>query len=655
MALFDRKSKTESIEKALDTVTMRRDHRLGLSVRTETVKSLEEVARYNPILSSAIRHIISNCYRVKYSEWNGKEQVENSPMTNTLTNPSAFLPDVAVYSQLFFDYLFWGNAYAEIIKTGDTVYLNPIPYSVITPKFNMRDGLVDLASIEYEIKIKGKTITKTSDEIFAWSDYSFGMENYRGIPKIVHLLYALTNSDNADRFNESYIKNGGVPSGFFSTESTNPEVLKKLVDEYKRAHGDPDKAGAMGFIGGNAKWIQTGTNINEMSFEILKQVSRTEILALYNIPPLLIGITNDVNYAVAQVERKLFIEVTIKPIVDSFAATIQKKFTELYPSRKFGTLYADVDSLPEMQQDLLSKLQTAMYAVNLGFDLKDVAQELNLPFQKVNESSQSVPVQASVKNFEIIKSATRNEFRGTMRTLLHSRKTQVEKGYVIDLEKFFVSQRNELLDKVREIENRKSLISDYVDELLMYANGQTESWNKSLRYITGKYLTNVSSDVAQKFIVDVGLVYRQTAAEAFAMSTRVNKIVGVNDTTFKLLDDSLRSAIANSQDYRSAIEAMTQTVRSVFDTRKNGSGIIAQTEGNGYANEVTQISYADNNVSKISWLTAGDELVRPSHAAIDGETIELNGMFSNGLRYPGDQNGDAGEVINCRCSTLPEA
>lgn len=53
-------------------------------------------------------------------------------------------------------------------------------------------------------------------------------------------------------------------------------------------------------------------------------------------------------------------------------------------------------------------------------------------------------------------------------------------------------------------------------------------------------------------------------------------------------------------------------------------------------------------VTKI-WHTARDPRVRDSHAAQDRQTIGLNEVFGNGLRYPGDPSGGAHETANCRC------
>jgi hypothetical protein len=58
-----------------------------------------------------------------------------------------------------------------------------------------------------------------------------------------------------------------------------------------------------------------------------------------------------------------------------------------------------------------------------------------------------------------------------------------------------------------------------------------------------------------------------------------------------------------------------------------------------------------NKHTKI-WRTAGDNRVRDSHAAIDGEEVDINALFSNGLKRPKDPDGRPEEVYNCRCTIL---
>jgi|GEM_PF-2358161 len=80
---------------------------------------------------------------------------------------------------------------------------------------------------------------------------------------------------------------------------------------------------------------------------------------------------------------------------------------------------------------------------------------------------------------------------------------------------------------------------------------------------------------------------------------------------------------------------------------------IARTEIHGSHMQGVMNSYEDMGVEYLQWGAAHDNRTRDTHAALDGEIIPWNGVFSNGLRYPGDTNGPISEWINCRCGVLP--
>ena len=52
------------------------------------------------------------------------------------------------------------------------------------------------------------------------------------------------------------------------------------------------------------------------------------------------------------------------------------------------------------------------------------------------------------------------------------------------------------------------------------------------------------------------------------------------------------------------------------------------------------------------WVATLDSRTRHSHRQLDGETVEVDGTFSNGCRFPGDPRGDPSEVYNCRCTLI---
>lgn len=50
------------------------------------------------------------------------------------------------------------------------------------------------------------------------------------------------------------------------------------------------------------------------------------------------------------------------------------------------------------------------------------------------------------------------------------------------------------------------------------------------------------------------------------------------------------------------------------------------------------------------WIASLDFRTRESHRHLDGEIVDIDEKFSNGLKFPGDPNGAPAEIYNCRCS-----
>ena len=52
------------------------------------------------------------------------------------------------------------------------------------------------------------------------------------------------------------------------------------------------------------------------------------------------------------------------------------------------------------------------------------------------------------------------------------------------------------------------------------------------------------------------------------------------------------------------------------------------------------------------WLATLDGRTRHSHAMLDGKVVDKDKKFENGCMFPGDPNGPAAEVYNCRCTLI---
>lgn len=103
---------------------------------------------------------------------------------------------------------------------------------------------------------------------------------------------------------------------------------------------------------------------------------------------------------------------------------------------------------------------------------------------------------------------------------------------------------------------------------------------------------------------------------------------------------------------------------SVLDIAESMKAVIGNNEVSAIRNTRTMTTSAENNgrldsyknlanqgvVMKKEWIATPDDRTRPTHLAIDGEQIDLDEVFSNGCRFPGDSKGPAEEVWMCRCT-----
>lgn len=142
-----------------------------------------------------------------------------------------------------------------------------------------------------------------------------------------------------------------------------------------------------------------------------------------------------------------------------------------------------------------------------------------------------------------------------------------------------------------------------------------------------------------------------------------NKMTGINwaermgrnrDETVFQIKQEIAKGLINGESYRK----MSRRLKNELDIDANKSLTIARTEGGRARSEATQDSMEEavekGVVMKKRWLSTVDERTRTSHRYLDGEVVDIDEKFSNGLLMPRDPTGSASEVINCRCEHIAE-
>jgi hypothetical protein len=148
-------------------------------------------------------------------------------------------------------------------------------------------------------------------------------------------------------------------------------------------------------------------------------------------------------------------------------------------------------------------------------------------------------------------------------------------------------------------------------------------------------------------------------ARAWVMQRVAEKVTPIINTTRKQAERLIRQVTDTAVVEGLGVEALGRLMRQTF--RQEASALsrarantIARTETHNAANSAAHEAIRSTGlpVSK-EWVAAIDGRERESHAAANGQIVDMNQPFlvdGEELQYPGDPSGSAENVINCRCA-----
>lgn len=125
------------------------------------------------------------------------------------------------------------------------------------------------------------------------------------------------------------------------------------------------------------------------------------------------------------------------------------------------------------------------------------------------------------------------------------------------------------------------------------------------------------------------------------------------------LKTSVRQEISRGIAQSLSYQEMARNIKNTTNVDYNKTLRIAKTEGHRIQCESAynvQVRAKQKGADIVKqWDSTLDSRTRHTHQKLDGELVKVDEKFSNGLLYPGDSNGVASEVVNCRCALLQRA
>lgn len=624
----------------------------------------------------AISKIATNIAQTPFSLYRGDEQVWEHPVIDLLNRPNPQLSGFQIWeaTAIFLNLrgeCFWildesmGMAAGLAGSVPSAIWVfNPDRFKPAV------DASGNLVGWTY------KQVALRPDEVIHFKFFN-PYDDIRGLSPLEAARISMETDYRAIKYNEAFFKNSAVPEiGLVVPGALSDEQFNRLLAQWESRHKGESKAHRIALLEGGLDVKQLGLKHKDMDFLEQRKFSLEEILGVFGVPKA-IALTSDLRYATAMVQRKAFWNDTLLPQMALIAGKLQADFFPRFAPEFAG--WFDTDQVEELREDLKNKTEVAHKLWQMGFTANEINDRLDLGFapkpwrdlwwvginlvpvelgmtppEERSTGGRQLPAGGEIKQLE---EPRREAYR--RRFLL---KQQVlEKQFQSKIKRYFFEQRQRVLEILSEVESRESdsggrkqkqedLATELVAQIAMIWADEGERLVFMARPLYGQAAT-AGGELALD-VLDLGISFDLQKPEVLEIiSRRLNRIKNINNTIWQDLRDEIREGLAEGE----AVAQVAERVRHVYNVAANRSLTIGRTETASCMNEASFNEYKAHGVRMKRWITAHDEAVRGSHLAAQAQgAIPIAQAFNNGLMYPGDPDGDAAEVINCRCTPIPE-
>jgi HK97 family phage portal protein len=633
-----------------------------------------------------------------------RERLTDHPLAQLLNNPAPWLTRYRMMNALVQDRAVYDTAYwvkLRVEGTKGVAGLSRLAPFRVEPK---GDGGFFADEFLYQGD-KGKRIFKR-EEIVHFHGYN-PSDDVNGSSPIESLRRVLAEDYEASRMREQTLRNGARVSGYLRRPLEAPDWGTEARTRFKRGWrqqyaGNGPEAGGTPVLEDGMEFVPASWNSEELQYIQVRKLTREEVAAAYHIPPPMVGILDHATFGNIEEQHKMLYMDTLGPWLTDLKEEIELQllsefedragvYTEFNLAAKLkgsfeeqaAALQTSVgapwltrneararQNLPQVEggddlitplnviinratddgmgeltgDDIKQRVDAAAALIRSGFDPAEALSAVGLdPIKHLGLLPVTVqkPVDPTGEVDEVLveeiskarKSGPRFS-RSSSSEPLHIKSGAREQDTAAAkamLVRFFKRQRSAVLARLG------SKAPSWWDE---------KRWNKELADDLYALSMMVTAEVAAETLDALGVStdeYNAGQTEKFLRAVAESRAGAINSTT--------RDQIKHALDVEDDDDVATSSPAGVFD--------VAETSRSDQAAgtlSTTLAAFAVTEAAKQlgrpettkTWVVTSSN-PRPSHDGINGETVKIDEIFSNGMNGPGDPAGGADEVAGCSC------
>ena len=284
------------------------------------------------------------------------EELDNHPLLDLLHNPNPFMTKDEFFEIMVMHMDLAGNCYVVKVrnKQGMPIGLFPLnPQSVrIVP-----DEKKFIKGYVYYPPGQGQPVPFDATEILHFKNTN-PSNFYQGMSVVQAAARAIDTDNHAADYNRNFFYNSAQPAGIIQlTDRISEDAYEVLVDRWNDTYGGSANSHKIAVLEAGSQYQEIGLSQKDMDFLESRNFNMKQILAIFRVPPSILGITTDVNRANAEAADYTFAKGVIRPKMMRICSRLTQS---LAPDFDAKLLVAFTDPVPEDKEFVLRERQAGI-------------------------------------------------------------------------------------------------------------------------------------------------------------------------------------------------------------------------------------------------------------------------------------------------------
>ena len=599
----------------------------GMSIRGvwESQPSVRKVVSFMASTVAALP------WRVYRAEDGGRERLHDSPAETLVRRPTRFTSSADLVTGLALDWLLYGSACAVLVD--EEIVRVPAPLLMLsTDVFGRVNDVATVAG--------GETVSLSDLPVALM--HGWDPDGSGAVAPVRTLRALLAELSEAEGWRRRMWTD--VPR--VSAQVTRPKDAPRWSDEKRERFLQAMADFKSSTSGGSIPVMEDGMKLESApqvqpdlsSASSVRTLTDIEVAGYFGVPPELLGM-REANYGgYAALRRDLYTRV-LGPLIGRIEDALN---AEIVPALAGGdtAVYGMLDRTEAQDGTLLERVQALQSATGGPVMTRAEARErLDLPYLEgteelivplnVIQGGQASPTDSGSQNLN--GSDTNQLDHRQQDEAAEEGKSLAPKARMV-LKAVTSRPSPSILEQMRRA---------YVDEL--QREGLSEATVEALADRIEPFLAKQAVEAANGVILRSG-----TGTETIGRGAIRNYIRQMAEGKADAAVEAAMRLLGAVSGDDAAQDTARETIEDILSEDRLGLWADASTkDATGFG---SQEGARRSGAVKKMWVHNGSSHPRAEHAAMNGETVDMDDTFSNGMRWPHDWGGgDADDIVGCNC------